>query len=519
MANNPSVSNPTGNGTTASNTSVGAPKPPNTATVNNTTISGDGTVTASAPKTPSVSKPVSTTITGEGNVIDAASIPKSPTQAKFGNTTITGEGSVIGFTPSPQTAASPSSSSDPLVGARDYYKAGALGGNVDWDGQNVLLDGNAVTPSYIRNGTAYIPKSVADTAIDQHNITSGITGNQGVLSKTDTKDKGRTEAALNALLTREDFNYNPETDPVYQQHAAMQERYANDAMRYILNMNNSSPFGASAGVLGEALATRDNYIRGLSEDEKTYRDDAYTRYTDKTQSMRDNLTDVRDVLTDFYNREYQANRDAIGDTMANTKAEREAEQQEFENQQTAKINDAQVEAQNISNRKGTIDLDTYGAMNDAKLAAQQEENKQLAFDNGTRAASTLGRFFESDESWLPELKNFREIDPITGEWTGRYTLGPWDSEVKYTQAMKAAEQSQNVVGTAVTSALGAVNPDGTPVTGSVPVTQNSQVNGLTSQIYQAALEQALKQIQSGTTAGSGAIPAAQGAAAPAATTN
>ncbi|MGN0163734.1 MAG: hypothetical protein ACI4EA_09200 [Candidatus Ornithomonoglobus sp.] len=440
MVNNPSVSNPTGSGTT--------PKPPTAAKVNNTTVSGGGSVAATAPKAPSA--------------------------AKFGNTTISGGGNIIGFTPSPQTpaasapadssapaaAASPSvpasNPSDPLVGARDYYKSGATGGNVDWDGQNVLLDGNAVTPSYIRNGTAYIPKSVADTAIEQHNKTNGITGNQGVLSKTDTKDNGRTEAALNDLLNRHDFSYNPETDPMYQQHVQNQTRYANDAMRYILNMNNSSPFGASASILGEALATRDNYIRGLSEDEKTYRDDAYTRYADKTQSMRDNLTDVRDVLTDFYNREYQANRDAINDTVADTKAEREAEQQEFENQQTLRTNDrldkqsdAQVEAQNISNRKGTIDLDTYGAMNEAQLRAQQlenegaaEENRQTMIDNDQTNAYNFGGYYDS--MIRQDVRNLMNRLYTLDESTGQYLdangvpVDPTVFEVLYQNAISAA---------------------------------------------------------------------------------
>ncbi len=425
MATNPSVSAPsTGSGTSA-------PKAPTASKVNNTTVSGGGSVAVST----------------------SQSDPSSA--VKLGGTTVSG-GGVIGFTPSPQTsapaaaptaaasdntaqaAAKSASVTDPLVGARDYFKAGATGGNVDWDGKNVLLDGNAVTPSYVQNGTAYIPKSVADTAIEQHNKINGITGNQGVLKNTDVKDNGRTEAALKSLIDRGEFSYNPETDPIYQQHAATQARYANDAMRYILNQNNSNPFGASAGVLGEALATRDSYLRGLSEDENAYREAAYDRYTGETQRQRDNLTDVRDVLNDFYNREYQANRDAIGDTVSDTKAEREAEQQDFENQLALKTNDAQVEAQNISNRKGLIDLNTYGDMNAAQLRAQQlenegaaEENRQTIIDNDQSNAYNFGGYYapllRSDvkglmDSWYNLGENGRyydangvEVDPTVFE--------------------------------------------------------------------------------------------------------
>ncbi|MGN0183354.1 MAG: hypothetical protein ACI4DP_13245 [Candidatus Ornithomonoglobus sp.] len=388
---------------------------------------------------------------------------------------------------------------DELKAASDYIAGLGIGANVKYDQETGVVDigGTTIKPAYVSDGIAYIPKSQLDAAAEAYKQTQGMPTSKGVTDLYDERYDRPVNDALDRLTNREGFTWSPETDKVFQDYKDYQMKLADEAYRKVLNDNNSSIQTASGAVVAEALAVREAYNQALKADQAEYLDKAYNRYLGETARLRDNLTDTREVANDFYARTYTQDADTYN----------RSRQDRLDNWQRQK-DELTNENQRLQNEGYTYDNASraaaarYADSNASEaLRAAQLANQAAAFDNGTRTASTLGRFFESDEAWLPELKNFREIDPITGEWTGRYTLGPWDSEVAYEMAMKGAEQGQSLAGSitssAIASALGAVNPDGTPITGTPE--QNSLINDYIVRLRQAALGQALNQLQNGTT--------------------
>ncbi|MGM9938091.1 MAG: hypothetical protein ACI38A_12170 [Candidatus Ornithomonoglobus sp.] len=388
---------------------------------------------------------------------------------------------------------------DELKAASDYIAGLGIGANVKYDQETGVVDigGTTIKPAYVSDGIAYIPKSQLDAAAEAYKQTQGMPTSKGVTDLYNERYDRPVNDALDKLTDREAFTWSPETDSSYQDHVKYQQQLAQDAYDRALSSAGVSAGTASSYQLAATYAAMNEYLAGLSEDEAEYRNDAYNRYLGETARLRDNLADTREVANDFYARTYAQDADTYNrsrqdrlDNWQRYKDELANENQRLQNEGYAYDNASRAAAAKYA------DSNASEALRAAQLA-----NQAAAFDNGTRAASTLGRFFESDEAWLPELKNFREIDPITGEWTGGYTLGPWDSELVYEAAMKAVEQGQSLIGNAtnaaIASAFSGVNLDGTQITGTAE--QNSLNNDYAIWLRQAALGQALNQLQNGTT--------------------
>ena len=283
-----------------------------------------------------------------------------------------------------------------LVATRDYAAKNGFGNLVGWDGENVLIGGHAITPAYIRDGTSYVSKSKLDNIIAQVKADAGITGNQGVINENEEKYGKYRDDALNRIITRPEFDWDPSKDVSFQRHTEYQTALADDAYRRVLNDNNTSVGGASGAVLSEALAAKNKYLNALAEDERLYREGAYSKYLDSGDWDRRVLSDIVSVSDGDYSKKYTANRDSYSDS---------------------------VSAQSVNNEE-------KWRWNDWNLA-EKKDNRE-AFDYVISVASARGEFLPEDEKYIPGLWRYRNSD-------GTYSITPTQAEIEYTKAMSYAQ--------------------------------------------------------------------------------
>lgn len=334
-------------------------------------------------------------------------VPIEKKAKKIGNTTVSGGGDAV-------VQGSSDKKSSLLVGARDYTSSKGYSGIVDWDGENVLVGGTAVKPEYVTNGIAYVNKSNIDNALSDFEERNGIIGNDKVLDLYNKKYDNKISDALKKVTNRESFSYDPDDDPVYNAYKEKYERLAEDAYRRVLNDNNTSVTGASGAVLSEALASRDEYLKELSDMIPELAENAYDRYSGETQRLENNLKLISDVADSYYDKVYKSNRDAIDDVTLAGERERAEKQRWIENERTD-TNDRLEYERNLINdaydhslisaelSKLAAELSYYPRKTESELESTRLKNEETALDN----AVTRGFFVETDERSLPWLAEFK----------------------------------------------------------------------------------------------------------------
>lgn len=331
------------------------------------------------------------------------------------------------------------SGGDSIVAVRDYVTGKGYSGVVDWDGEKSTVGGIAIEPEYVLNGVAYVKKDDADYAVDQLEERNGIVGRSDIMDMYNQKYGQELDDAMSALIDRDEFMYDPESDPVYGAYKDMYLREAENAYRSVLNDNNTSEFGASGAVLSSALANRNAYLRELADTIPTLAEDAYDRYVGETQRLTNNLEQLTYAADGFYDKYYTADRDAIADINAAGAAEREEKQRWVDNERN-NINDYydnSLDALEIE--KMNAQMPYYGAMAEQELRSAELDNmlsEQEYRLNDSRAAmeqaQMRGFFVSEDEEYLPWLADYRTA--------GGYSIEPWTAEAQRAYAVQIAQE-------------------------------------------------------------------------------
>ena len=306
----------------------------------------------------------------------------------------------------------------PLVSTRDYATSRGYSDIVDWDGTNPTIGGVATPATYITdNGVSYIPQSEADRLINDYKLKNEIDGNRAVVEDVEKKYGSTEEVALDKIINRDAFKYSPENDVVFNSYKNQYQRSADEALRKILNENNTSIEGASGAVMSDAMAARDAELGKINDVIPELYQDAYNRYVQEDSLRRNDLDAVRLLANDYYNRHYAANRDQINDTNEAMASERAEKQRIFDNERTLK-------QQQFENDIYTNQEKRNQEMHNVDLATRNEALKKQIFDDGISTALARGFFTEQDEEWFPELSRYRKGD-------GTYSLHPAQAEADY----------------------------------------------------------------------------------------
>ncbi len=327
---------------------------------------------------------------------------------KIGDTVATGDGATVTFSTDDEYntgdtkknksmgTVKNTAPSDGTVGVRDYVSGAGYDSIVDWDGENVTVGGIKITPQRIVNGTAYADRAAVEDALKRTEERNGILGTERIRDMYEKRYGRAVDDALAALLDREPYSYSPENDAVYRAYERQYRALAEDAYRRVLNDNNTSVYGASGAVLSEAIAAREKYMKKLTDMLPQLEENAYSRYSDESGRLVENLKLLSDIAGSYYDRLYSSDRDAREDLVNAGRAEHKEEQRWIENaradraekradraadradlaESRAGVNDAYSNAlKALEAEKNRAELSYYPAMLAEELAAARIKNR------------------------------------------------------------------------------------------------------------------------------------------------
>ena len=188
--------------------------------------------------------------------------------------------------------------------AQNEYLASLLGGTVAWDESG----------DWTGNAAAEEKKPTFDYSVAKPTFNSNYAQN--------------IDALLNQILNREDFSYNVENDPLYQQYATMYNREGNRAMNDTLASAAANAGGMNSYAVTAAQQASDYHKAQLTDKIPELYQLAYSMYLDDIdnqvrdlgllQNMDNTQYDrYRDTMSDWYNdRDFAYNkyRDEVSDS-------------------------------------------------------------------------------------------------------------------------------------------------------------------------------------------------------------
>ena len=203
-----------------------------------------------------------------------------------------------------------------LAGATDYVNSQGISNAVKWSGGQLMVGGQNVPVAYVDdNGTAYAEKGALDKAITAYKQNAGITGNQTVYDNWKSEYGDRINDALNTILNRKKWDYDPESDPAYQAYKEAYTREGNRAYQdaYAQMAANTGGYGSSAGMTA-AGQQMNYYMQQLGDRVPELMQNSYNRYANEQELNRAALNSLLGVADNDYNKAYTANRDSVSDT-------------------------------------------------------------------------------------------------------------------------------------------------------------------------------------------------------------
>lgn len=118
-----------------------------------------------------------------------------------------------------------------------------------------------------------------------------------------SKYQDRIDALADAILNREAFSYDPETDPTYQQYAASYTRDGKRAMQDTLAQTSARTGGlASSYAQGAAQQSYNNYMAALADKIPELKQLAYAMYMDDLNQDRADLSMLQGLEQTDYGR-------------------------------------------------------------------------------------------------------------------------------------------------------------------------------------------------------------------------
>lgn len=205
-----------------------------------------------------------------------------------------------------------------IVDVTDYLANSQLPFNANYQNGKVMINGIAVDPAFVIDGNAYMNQSQLDQIMNQAMQQSGLQNNYDIWKKYDDKYTPTIDALLDKIVNREEFNYDPEQDIVYQSYRDQYNREGDKALRDTMG----SMAGLTGGFINSAAVTagaqaEQQWKDALMDRIPELAQQAYGRYVDDYNMNRSALSDVQNQYTQAFNREYGVNRDTMDDIRYN----------------------------------------------------------------------------------------------------------------------------------------------------------------------------------------------------------
>lgn len=272
-----------------------------------------------------------------------------------------------------------------IASAKNYVADSGISNAVQWQGGQLTVGGQIVPVAYVSSdGTAYADKDLLDNAIAAYKQRAGITGNQEVYDNYKSEYGDRIEEALDTILNRDEWSYDPEDDPAYQSYRDAYTREGNRAYQnaYAQAAANTGGYGSSAGMTaaGQQL---NYYMQQLGDRIPELEENSYNRYLSEQELNQAALKNLLNVADEDYNKAYTANRDSINDSnTANYYSYlRDNDARDYNRQVETEDRlwdvDKELYAQAVA--QGKIDTDRYAENADLDLEAKKTANETAAY--------------------------------------------------------------------------------------------------------------------------------------------
>lgn len=269
------------------------------------------------------------------------------------------------------------SSKNPIVRVSDEYAktAGKYGLSADaltYGNGKVSIGGTPLSTLYNDSeGKAWAWKNDIDTLSEKYASDIGARTPESIVNYYDSRYLSDIEDMISDIYNRNEFRYNPDTDPVYK---AYREKYLREGSR--ASEDAMAKYSAltggyvnSAAVTAGAMADR-YYAQQLSDKIPELYEMAYKRYYDKYMNDVDVLKTAIDVYKTAYNNESEANKTAVNNANAAAKSAKERDNAAY----ARDYDDFKRYWEDIDNRNKN-ELDTQ------KLAEYSLKNYGTSLDN------------------------------------------------------------------------------------------------------------------------------------------
>ncbi|MCI9626526.1 MAG: hypothetical protein HFI90_07060 [Clostridia bacterium] len=299
-----------------------------------------------------------------------------------------------------------------IVDTTSYVSNSGLPFNVDWQNGKVLINGIAGTPAFEIDGNSYMYKNELDNIIAQAMQNNGLQKGADIWQRYEDKYTPMTDALLDKIVNRKEFDYDPEQDIVYRAYRDQYNREGDKSLRDTMgNMTGlTGGFVNSAAVTAGAQAEQ-QWKDALMDRIPELAQIAYDRYVGDYNMNRNALSDVQNQHAQAFQREYGVNRDNISDLRYNNALDVERNDKNYDRGRQERLDNEEntrywYEQQKDNNRWQADESYRWAGFNDqsnlnwANFDRENIQYDQLRVDNALTNAQRRGYFLQSEADLL-----------------------------------------------------------------------------------------------------------------------
>lgn len=286
-----------------------------------------------------------------------------------------------------------------LVQATDYASNSGFNNIVKWseDGK-VMVGGQAIKPVYVTtDGKAMVDEKELKAALESYKNTAGVMSDKDVYNDWYGKYNDRIQSALDKVVNRDKWSYDPYSDPAYKAYRDQYMREGNRAYQDAYAQMAAMSGGYGSSIAATAGGQQLNYYQQqLNDRVPELMQNSYNRYLGEQDLNRVALEQIRAAGNDDYNKLYMANNDAYN--RINEAADRAYERDNFE-RYTKPLYNERINQARQQTKEGDIDLAYRDRQNQLQLdnydyqTQQAAENlRQSRVENAFATAMNMGYF-------------------------------------------------------------------------------------------------------------------------------
>lgn len=295
-----------------------------------------------------------------------------------------------------------------LAQVSTYSGLAALGDIVKYNDDEITIGGIPIPYAYIdNNGRAYASKTAIDAAIAQASKSTGIRNPTELTSDRLKQYQSNINSAMDKVINRKEWSYNPESDPAYQAYA--REYLRNAEQLYNRAMGSGGLYSSpTAYQTYQAIAGYGDQMQKLTDQIPALAERAYQRYSDEqarnlqalnaVQSERQQdlaaRTAANNSMYDRYLAQDQLNYSRRNDALYGDRSK----QQELERAaQELQLGKDQLAQSAVTTDMYQANADTDYKLKQEQLSSAQADTLSKQVSNAmARAMANGGRYLKED---------------------------------------------------------------------------------------------------------------------------